>query len=264
MFYKALTKASLMLAFSVLIASNQYALAAPQVVDSISLAQQAQKKSEKQAAQNQAKANSQLFYQLQILQDEMMKMRGQMEEQAYQIRQLKQQRLDDYIAFDKRIASLTSAPVNNTVTVAPRAEAPTATVPSISSGDEQADYKAAFNLVREKKNEEAKQAFSNFINQYTKSSLLPNSYFWLGRLQAQSDQLKEAETSFSTMLKRFPDDKRAPEAKLHRAKTQFELDDKTMAKTELENLIARYSHSTDTSLQRTVRQAREFLQSHYP
>ena len=258
--YKALSKASKMLAFSVLVASQHTVFAAPKVVDSVSLAQQAQEKSERQAEKNQAKANSQLFYQLQILQDEMMRMRGQIEEQAHQIRQIKQQRLDDYLAFDKRIADLSKQ--------APKAEdAPTAntkTATSAAAGNEQGDYKAAFNLVRAKKTDEAKQAFSDFITHYPESKLLPNCYFWLGRLQAQSNQLSEADASFGEIIKRFPDDKRVPETKLHRAKVQFELGDKAMAKTELENLIARHSNSNDTSLQRTVRNAREFLQSHYP
>lgn len=263
MFYKASFKASNMLAFSILVASNTLSFAAPQVVDSVSLAQQAQNKSERQAAENQVKANSQLFYQLQILQDEMMRMRGQTEEQAHQIRQLKQQRLDDYIAFDKRIADLSKAPPK-TVTIAKANIQPATSTSTAATGNEQEDYKAAFSLVRAKKDEEAKTAFTHFIANYPKSALLPNCYFWLGRLQAKSNQLNEADASFGEMIKRFPDDKRVPEAKLHRAKVQFELGDKAMAKTELENLIARYSHSTDTSLQRTVRQAREFLKTSYP
>lgn len=269
MFYQALSKASVKLAFSVLIITNcQLLFAVPKVVDSVSLAQQAQQKSERQATENQAKANSQLFYQLQILQDEMMKMRGQMEEQAHQISQLKQQRLDDYIAFDKRIAALSTQPIKvpqasgSVSAISPSTT--TTTLPSNTSGNEQNDYKSAFTLVREKKAEEAKVAFSAFIKNYPKSSLLPNCYFWLGRLQAQTNQLDEANASFGEIIKRFPEDKRVPETILHRAKVQFELGDKIMPKTELENLIARHSHSTDTSLQRTVRQAREFIQTHYP
>ena len=263
MFYQALSKASVKLAFSILIITNsQLLFAVPKVVDSVSLAQQAQQKSERQATENQAKANSQLFYQLQILQDEMMKMRGQMEEQAHQISQLKQQRLDDYIAFDKRIAALATQPIK--VPSVSAISPDTTALPSNTSGNEQNDYKSAFTLVREKKAKEAKIAFSAFIKNYPKSSLLPNCYFWLGRLQAQTNQLDEANASFGEIIKRFPEDKRVPETILHRAKVQFELGDKIMPKTELENLIARHSHSTDTSLQRTVRQAREFIQTHYP
>ena len=46
------------------------------------------------------------FLPLQLLQDEIMRLRGQLEEQDHYIRQLKQQRLDDYVRFDKRIADL--------------------------------------------------------------------------------------------------------------------------------------------------------------
>ena len=92
--------------------------------------------------------------------------------------------------------------------------------------------------------------------------MLPN-YFWLGRLQAQKKDFSNAEQSFAKIINEYTEDKRIPEAKLHRA-AQFELGDKIIAKEELENLVARYSHSTDSSLQRTVRQAREFLNTYYP
>lgn len=49
---------------------------------------------------------AELFYQLQTLQQEVMNLRGLVEEQAFEIKRLKQQRLDDYLNLDQRISAL--------------------------------------------------------------------------------------------------------------------------------------------------------------
>ena len=64
------------------------------------------RRTQPQPAQAAASGSGELFYQLQLLQDEVMKLRGIVEEQGEQLRQLRQQRLDDYISLDKRIGAL--------------------------------------------------------------------------------------------------------------------------------------------------------------
>lgn len=49
---------------------------------------------------------TELLLQLQVLQTEVMELRGLVEEQGYQIQQLQQRRLDDYIDLDRRISEL--------------------------------------------------------------------------------------------------------------------------------------------------------------
>ena len=44
-----------------------------------------------------------LYYQLQLLQQEVMQLRGMVEEQDYQIRQLKEQSLERYLDLDRRL-----------------------------------------------------------------------------------------------------------------------------------------------------------------
>ena len=46
-----------------------------------------------------------LLYQLQLLQQEVMTLRGQLEEQGHQLRQLKQQSLERYVDLDRRISA---------------------------------------------------------------------------------------------------------------------------------------------------------------
>ena len=59
-----------------------------------------------QATKVVTNTSGELFYQLQLLQDEMMQLRGAIEEQQHQIQQLKQQRLDDLVARHERTFSI--------------------------------------------------------------------------------------------------------------------------------------------------------------
>ena len=59
-------------------------------------------------------ANSQgeLFYQLQLLQQEVMQLRGLVEEQSHQLQKLKQQGMERYIDVDRRLGQLAGQAVN--------------------------------------------------------------------------------------------------------------------------------------------------------
>ena len=49
---------------------------------------------------------AEMFYQMQLLQQEVLELRGLVEQQSFEIRQLKQQRLDDYLDLDRRLSQI--------------------------------------------------------------------------------------------------------------------------------------------------------------
>jgi tol-pal system protein YbgF len=264
-------KASIMLAFAF------GAQAQVNVVESRSLAQKQAEKFYKQQQEDAAKANAELFYQLQLLQDEVMRMQGLLEEQAHEIRVLKQQRLDDYVNLDKRIAELSQ---QNSADSAQAAMVPAATntvaATSANAGesgasindipvepqsvDDKIAYKAAYSLIREKKFEEATAAFEAFLKKYPSSIYIPNSYYWLGELYIINEKLDKAADAFGAILKDYPDNRKYPEALYKQAKVNYELGKRDEAKTQLDSLIAQFTGKSDN----TVRLAREFLAQHYP
>ena len=77
---------------------------------------------------------SNLFYQLQILQQELQRLRGQVEEQNFQIKRLQQEQKDQYLDLDRRVAALGSAATISTTpsntAAATSASQPAATQPS--------------------------------------------------------------------------------------------------------------------------------------
>lgn len=234
------------------------------VVESRSLAQQQAEKFQKQQQEDATKANAELFYQLQLLQDEVMRMQGLLEEQAHELRVIKQQRLDDFVNLDKRIAELAVVKAaNQAVTATANNATAAASVGSIPVGtgvDDKTAYKSAYSLIREKKFDDAKGAFEKFLTQYPNSIYIPNSHYWLGELYIIDDNLPEASKAFGAILEKFPDNRKYPEALYKQAKVNYDLGNRDKAKQQLDRLIVQYSGKSDN----TVRLAREFLQQHYP
>lgn len=246
-----IVKVSLVLAFSV------NALAQVEVVESRSLAQQQAEQARKQQQASEdsaAKANAQLFYQLQLLQKEVMQMRGTLEEQAHQIQQLKQQRLDDYVNLDKRIAGLAkSGPSNNDDNTSAAAKAD-------NSADDKQAYTDAYQKIKSQDYPAAKQSFSQFLNDYPESIYRPNAYYWLGELHLLDKDYNKAGAAFDSILSEFPTHRKYPEALYKKATIAYYQGDKAKAKQQLENVVAEFQGKDNNA----VRLAREFLQKHYP
>ena len=59
-------------------------------------------------ASNDASGQGELFYQLQVLQEEVRMLRGLVEDQSHQLRQLKEQSMQRYIDLDRRIGMIGS------------------------------------------------------------------------------------------------------------------------------------------------------------
>ena len=57
--------------------------------------------------------SAELFVQLQTLQAEMRELRGMIEQQGYQIEQLNQRRMDDYLDLDRRLGELGAGAVSS-------------------------------------------------------------------------------------------------------------------------------------------------------
>ena len=117
----------------------------------------------------QQNANTELFMLLESLQQEVASIRGQMEELTFKLRRMEQNQKDRYMDLDRRIADLnaktavlaTPKPLA-TPTVEPSTPVettqPKVEVPVVDPAQQQADYKAAFNLIRSKEYKQAVDA----------------------------------------------------------------------------------------------------------
>ncbi len=160
-----------------------------------------------------------LFNQLQILQQEVMELRGMVEEHEQTIRQLKQQRLDDYMSLDRRIAELSAdgGAAGQTSATTPTDSAPAASAEPATQDEEEA-YRAAYGLVKARRFDEATLAFERFVGRYPRGELAPNAQYWLGELYLLEGRNDAARTQFETLLARHEGHRKAPDAMFKLAK----------------------------------------------
>jgi len=177
-----------------------------------------------------------LFYQLQTLQQEVRQLRGLMEEQAYELKRLKQQRLDDYVNLDRRLSSSNSGVVSSSegVVSASGPEAIPATSASQTTAqapDEMQRYRTAIDLVLRKKDYvQAVTAFNQYLRDFPQGKYAPNCQYWLGEIYLLQSDLEQAREWFSRLVTDFPEHGKASDANFKLGTVYHKLGDLDQAK----------------------------------
>jgi len=163
------------------------------------------------------------FYQLQMLQQEVQLLRGLVEEQQYELKRLKQQRLDDYLGLDRRLAALAggtqpiaAAPsvAGGVVGQAPSAAAVQAVAAAGSSATgELQRYRTAIDLALSKKDYvNAIAAFDQYLSDFPAGRYAANSQYWLGEIYLMQGELEQARQLFALLLQEHPDSNKSADA----------------------------------------------------
>lgn len=184
--------------------------------------------------------NIELVNKLQSLQKEVQELRGQLEIQAHDLEELKQQQLAYYQDPDNRLnQNPLPQTAHETHAIAPTpkqahphhaATAPTTRstndkiidpqtamdiqpmqdlvqTPSnnvrINPADEQISYLAAYDLVKQKQFPQATQAMQQFLTKYPHGGYSANAHYWLGELHLSHKDYSEAITQFDTIVQNF-------------------------------------------------------------
>ncbi|WP_372758607.1 tol-pal system protein YbgF [Litorivivens sp.] len=196
-----------------------------------------------------------IYQQLKMLQNEMMELRGIVEEQGHELRTLKQQSLDRYIELDRRIAGGGGQ--------SKRAESDPDSGNSVGSvpSEEIDAYRQAYELVKAKQFDQAIVGFDTFLKKFPDGTYAPNALYWKGELQLVSSprDLKSAESAFSTLLKKYPDHSKVPDAMYKLGKVYFLSGEKAQSRKILNELLAKHGDSNRSA----VKFARQFLQDNF-
>ena len=166
--------------------------------------------------------SGQFFIQMQRLQNEVQMLRGLIEEQSEQIRRLEQQRFDDFMGIDQRLAALeegvvgganvdTSSSPNGGDALAAGSGALVATTDGSEEAAKEA-YDTAYGLLRQRNFTEAKARFSDFLSAYPESDLAANAYYWLGEIALADRELEIARERFNSVVNNFPEHRKAEDA----------------------------------------------------
>jgi len=209
-----------------------------------------------QAPQSVGAQQGELFYQLQLIQQEIMQLRGIVEEQGHQLQRLKQQSMERYIDLDRRIGT------GNAQEKPELGKGQQTTVlPKTASDSEKEAYAAAYNMVTSKQFELALKAFKQFLADYPDGRYTPNSYYWLGELYQviNPQDLEAARQAFTQMLDRFPDHSKAPDAMYKLGKVYFLKGNKEKSRTWLEMVVAKYDGNNLSA----VDKAKQFIRNNF-
>ncbi|HWV15226.1 MAG TPA: YbgF trimerization domain-containing protein [Cellvibrio sp.] len=177
---------------------------------------------------------------IQSLQQEVSELRAMLEEQGHQLSRLKQQQLDNYMDLDRRVSILTTGGAKPSVSDAPVDAAVPATAPAIDAsatveegagGVSEADeYKAAYDLLRQRQIDPAMTAFKAYLKKYPNGEFAGNSCYWLGEIFLLKNQLPQSREWFTKLIEGFPSSSKIPDAKFKLGKVYHLQGDKARAK----------------------------------
>ncbi|QTL38858.1 cell division protein CpoB [Xenorhabdus budapestensis] len=188
-------------------------------------------------------AHSQLLTQLQQQladsQRDIDTLRGQIQENQYQLNQIIERQKDIYQQLDK-ITNPSGAENDNAATpVEKRADNQPAA--ATSTGSEKGDYDAAVALaINTKEYDKAIVAFQNFVKVYPKSKYLPNASYWLGQLNYNKGKKDDAAYYFATVVKNYPKSQKSSDSLYKVGLIMQEKGQKDKAKAVYQQVVKQY------------------------
>jgi len=193
------------------------------------------------AAEQQTKSLLDLLGQIEVLNGEIRKLRGQNEELAHGLQDAEKREKDFYVDLDTRLRRF--EPTDNAVPTGSDAAVVTSPVDHDDPAAENRAFEAAYGLFKGGSHENAAKAFQEFLNKYPKSVHVPNAHYWLGNAQFALKDYKSALGTYQGLLKAFPGTPKAAEVLFNIAGCQQELKQGAAAQKTLKQLVAKYPNS---------------------
>jgi tol-pal system protein YbgF len=197
---------------------------------------------EKRLADMEAGQKSQMMDwmgQLDRLNLEVSRLRGQLEVNAHEIEQSQQRQQQFYTDLDARLRKLESG--------APIAAAPAGNVnpppAAVDAAAELKAYEAAHELFKAGKYKESADAFDKFVQSYPNSKYAPSAQYWIGYANFSQKNYKGAIASQQSLIQKYPDNAKVPDAMFNIANSQIQLADLDGAKKTLRELLDKFPNS---------------------
>ncbi len=176
-----------------------------------------------------------LFYQLQVLQEELAIIRGMLEEQTYRVDRLTREQNRRYTDIDRRFRELRGIDSSTE----PHDETDIPPLPPVidPTGTERGAYESAYALTNERRFDDAIVAFDQFIVDYPNGQWTPNAFYWLGELHHATENLEKARQSFVQVVTLYPNHAKIPDALYKLGKVYHQLGDTRRAREYLDRVI---------------------------
>ncbi len=201
-------------------------------------------------------AHSQLLTQLQQQlsdnQNDIDSLRGQIQENQYQLNQVVERQKQLLLHMDS-LSNGGAAPAgdasaqNNGAAASgdSAANAPAASSDApVQGGDANTDYNAAIALVQDKsRQDDAIAAFQNFVKKYPDSTYQPNANYWLGQLNYNKGKKDDAAFYFASVVKNYPKSPKASDAMYKVGLIMQDKGDSAKAKAVYQQVISKYPNT---------------------
>ena len=202
-----------------------------------------------QMADSRGQLQADIMFQLNSLQQELQKLRGQVEEHEYQLKQLQDRQRDLYRDIERRLSQLQggqSAQSNERpATTTPSSSSSGSSVSSSASEDVHSAYNNIFAKVRSKKYQEAINDYQAFLKTYPNSQYQASVHYWLGQIYYIQQNFEQALKEYQTVTKNYADSTRAPDSLFKQGKVLLLLNKTSEAKAIFNQVIENYDGTSE-------------------
>ena len=210
-----------------------------------------------------------LFYQMQVLQQEVRQLSGLVEEQSRLIQKLQQNQRLQYIDLDRRVAALAPNRPAPGPTPLPDIDRQSAVVADVAGSEsslldpgtteatvqaepepttEREAYARAIRWMRSKRFAESTVAFEKLIVDYPNGQYTPNAFYWLGELHLASSNIEPARQNFVQVIRLYPDHQKVPDALYKLGVLYFQLGDESESRRYLTQVQTDFPQSSAGAL----------------
>ena len=203
-------------------------------------------KQQTETGKQQTQAMFDLQTQIEALNTELRKLRGQNEELVHNLQDAEKRQKDFYVDLDTRvrhfetIEATIASPGLPALQPSRAADAPLA---EDGPAAENRAYETAYGLVKAGSYQKAIIAFQDFLKKFPESVHIPNVHYQMGSTYFALNEYRNALDSYQLLIRKYSYSPNVAEAMLGVADCQKTLDDKTEAVKTLKQIIAKYPGS---------------------
>jgi len=193
--------------------------------------------------QQQTRSMLDLQSQIDALNAEIRKLRGQDEETAHGLQDAEKRQKDFYVDLDTRVRHFES---EEQAAKTAAASAAIATVPVAETSGPVSDdhaFAAAYGLFQAGKHADAVKSFQDFLKKYPDSIHVPNANYYLGNAQLAVKNYRGALDTYQGLLKAYPDTPITADVLFKIAESLHALKHDVAAHKTLKKIIAKYPSS---------------------
>ncbi len=218
--------------------------------------------------ETQALSGMENQYQLQLLQQDVLELRGLVEELNHELQMMKSRQEDRYLELDRRFEDFRkqagkglpeggAVPTEGADQIgavsSDAAAAVIAPAVSLTESSEKALYDTSLELIRNRQYEQAIKQLQEVISRYPAGEYAPNAYYWLGEVYAAmpNPDYELARQALAQVISFFPDNRKVPDAAFKLGKVYNLMGDCARARDILEQVIQQNQGKTVAKLAET-------------